>query len=72
MPLPVKLDHCVVHVSDWDRSNAFYSTVMGAELVKRTNGWAYRFGATTSNDPMDFYAWRYWSKSGPTSRGSRS
>jgi peptide/nickel transport system substrate-binding protein len=30
-------------------------------------GWAYRFGATTSGDPMDYYAWRYWSKSGPTS-----
>ena len=44
MPLPVKLDHCVVHVSDWERSNAFYSAVVGAELVKRPNGWAYRFG----------------------------
>jgi catechol 2,3-dioxygenase-like lactoylglutathione lyase family enzyme len=33
----------VIHVSDWDRSNKFYSTVMGAELVQRPAGWAYRF-----------------------------
>src|SRR5262245_34337436 len=41
---PVKLDHCVIHVADWDRSNKFYSEVMGAELVRRPVGWAYRFG----------------------------
>lgn len=40
----VKLDHCVVHVSDWERSNAFYRDVLGAELVPRGAGWAYRFG----------------------------
>jgi Glyoxalase/Bleomycin resistance protein/Dioxygenase superfamily len=33
MPIPTRLDHCVIHVSDWERSNAFYTTVMGAELV---------------------------------------
>ena len=44
MPLPTKLDHCVIHVSDWDRSNAFYRDVLGAELVKREAGFAYRFG----------------------------
>jgi len=49
MPLPVKLDHCVVHVSDWERSNAFYSAVAGAELVQRPNGWAYRFGDNQLN-----------------------
>ena len=49
MTLPVKLDHCVVHVSDWERSNAFYSAVMGAELVRRPNGWAYRFGDNQLN-----------------------
>jgi catechol 2,3-dioxygenase-like lactoylglutathione lyase family enzyme len=26
------LDHCVVHVSHWARSNAFYRDVVGAEL----------------------------------------
>lgn len=49
MALPVKLDHCVVHVSDWQRSNAFYRDVMGAELVERPNGWAYRFGTEQLN-----------------------
>ena len=42
---PTKLDHCVIHVSDWARSNKFYNEVMGAELVERpAGGWAYRFG----------------------------
>jgi catechol 2,3-dioxygenase-like lactoylglutathione lyase family enzyme len=45
----VKLDHCVIHVSDWDRSNAFYRDVMRAELVRRGSGWAYRFGAAQLN-----------------------
>jgi catechol 2,3-dioxygenase-like lactoylglutathione lyase family enzyme len=40
----ISFDHCVVHVSDWDRSNAFYRDVLGAELVPRGAGWAYRFG----------------------------
>ena len=39
-----QLDHCVIHVSDWERSNAFYRDVMGAELVSRPVGFAYRFG----------------------------
>jgi catechol 2,3-dioxygenase-like lactoylglutathione lyase family enzyme len=40
-----KLDHCVIHVSDWERSNRFYRDVLGAELVDRGGGaWAYRFG----------------------------
>src|SRR5882672_211457 len=43
MPLPTKLDHCVIHVSDWERSNAFYTKVLGAELVTRPVGFAYRF-----------------------------
>src|SRR5580693_9734706 len=42
--LPTKLDHCVIHVSDWERSNAFYTTVLGATLVERPAGFAYRFG----------------------------
>ena len=44
MSLPIRLDHCVIHVSDWDRSNAFYRNVLGATLVPREKGWAYRFG----------------------------
>ena len=37
-----KLDHCVIHVTDWSRSNAFDRDVLGAELIDRGNGtWAY-------------------------------
>jgi catechol 2,3-dioxygenase-like lactoylglutathione lyase family enzyme len=49
MTLPIKLDHSVVHVSDWERSNAFYRDVLGAELVRRPSGWCYRFGDTQLN-----------------------
>ena len=49
MALPVKFDHCVVHVSDWERSNTFYRDVLGAELIKREVGWAYRFGEIQLN-----------------------
>src|SRR5919199_1618607 len=45
----VALDHCVVHVSDWARSNAFYAEVLGAELVRNGPGWAYRFGTVQLN-----------------------
>ena len=44
------LDHCVIHVSDWERSNAFYRDVLGAELIDRGNGTsAYRFGEQQLN-----------------------
>jgi catechol 2,3-dioxygenase-like lactoylglutathione lyase family enzyme len=49
MSLPVKFDHCVVHVSDWERSNAFYRDVVGAEVVPRGAFFAYRFGDTQLN-----------------------
>jgi ribonuclease HI/catechol 2,3-dioxygenase-like lactoylglutathione lyase family enzyme len=39
-----RLDHVVIAVSDWERSNAFYRDVLGAEIVERGNGYAYRFG----------------------------
>jgi catechol 2,3-dioxygenase-like lactoylglutathione lyase family enzyme len=45
----IKLDHCVIHVSDWERSNAFYRDVVGAELIKVGAGWSYRFGETQLN-----------------------
>jgi len=38
--LSTKLDHCVIHVADWERSNAFYTKVLGAELVARPAGYA--------------------------------
>ncbi len=45
----LRLDHCVIHVSDWGRSNAFYRDVLGADLVPRGSGWAYRFGEQQLN-----------------------
>jgi catechol 2,3-dioxygenase-like lactoylglutathione lyase family enzyme len=39
----------VVHVSDWQRSNAFYRDVLGAELVRSGAGWSYRFGSEQLN-----------------------
>jgi catechol 2,3-dioxygenase-like lactoylglutathione lyase family enzyme len=48
-PPEIRLDHCVVHVSDWERSNRFYRDVLGAELVKAGAGWAYRFGGQQLN-----------------------
>jgi catechol 2,3-dioxygenase-like lactoylglutathione lyase family enzyme len=41
----MRLDHVVIAVSNWERSNLFYRDVLGAELV-RLDGerWAYRFG----------------------------
>ena len=47
--MPLKLDHCVIHVADWERSNTFYRDVLGAELIRQGNGWAYRFGDTQLN-----------------------
>ena len=49
MPGPVRLDHCVIHVSDWARSNAFYRDVLGAEVVQRGGTFAYRFGEQQLN-----------------------
>jgi len=41
----IRLDHTVLAVSDWGRSNAFYRDVLGAELVELEYGrFAYRFG----------------------------
>jgi catechol 2,3-dioxygenase-like lactoylglutathione lyase family enzyme len=48
--IETKLDHSVIHVSDWDRSNPFYRDVLGAELIDRGGGtWAYRFGEQQLN-----------------------
>jgi len=46
----VRLDHCVIAVSDWERSNRFYADVLDAELVELTYGrFAYRFGEQQLN-----------------------
>jgi catechol 2,3-dioxygenase-like lactoylglutathione lyase family enzyme len=43
----VRLDHVVIAVSDWERSNAFYGDVVGADVVRAPGDpprWRYRFG----------------------------
>jgi catechol 2,3-dioxygenase-like lactoylglutathione lyase family enzyme len=45
----IDLDHTVVAVTDWDRSNAFYRDVLGAEVVPRGPVWAYRLGNAQLN-----------------------
>jgi catechol 2,3-dioxygenase-like lactoylglutathione lyase family enzyme len=45
--VPVRLDHVVIHVSEWERSNAFYRDVLGADLIEKGDGGPsrhYRFG----------------------------
>ena len=42
--LPVALDHCVIHVSDWDVAKDFYTRVMGAEAVSVQDGYVFRWG----------------------------
>jgi catechol 2,3-dioxygenase-like lactoylglutathione lyase family enzyme len=49
-PIVASLDHCVIAVSDWERSNAFYADVLGAEVVPMgIIGFVYRFGANQLN-----------------------
>ena len=46
----IRLDHCVIHVSEWGRSNRFYRDVLGAELIGDPDGVAmYRFGEQQLN-----------------------
>ena len=47
--MSITLDHCVIHVANWERSNKFYHEVLQGELVPRGAGWVYRFGATQLN-----------------------
>jgi catechol 2,3-dioxygenase-like lactoylglutathione lyase family enzyme len=46
---PIKLDHCVIHVSDWKRSNDFYGRVFGMSVIRRGKGYAYRLGDVQLN-----------------------
>ncbi len=46
----LRLDHCVIAVTDWERSTRFYRDVLGAELVELELGrFAYRFGEQQLN-----------------------
>jgi len=45
----LELDHAVIAISDWARSNDFYARVLGAQIVPRGAGFAYRFGNAQLN-----------------------
>ncbi|MBX9932895.1 MAG: VOC family protein [Methylobacterium sp.] len=45
----IHLDHCVIHVSDWERATAFYRDVLGAEVVPARKAVAFRFGGVQLN-----------------------
>ena len=46
----LRLDHLVIGVSDYERSNAFYRDVLGAEVVELDRGrFAYRIGGQQLN-----------------------
>ena len=45
----LKFDHCVIRVTNWGSSHAFYRYILGAEVVPQGEGWAYRFGDTQLN-----------------------
>ena len=45
----MRLDHVVIAVSDFERSNAFYRDVLGAEVVDIDGRIAYRVGAQQLN-----------------------
>jgi catechol 2,3-dioxygenase-like lactoylglutathione lyase family enzyme len=45
MTISIRIDHCVIAVSDWERSIAFYRDVLGAEVVDNPGGRvAFHFG----------------------------
>jgi catechol 2,3-dioxygenase-like lactoylglutathione lyase family enzyme len=52
----IRFDHTVIHVRDWQKANAFYRDVLGAELIRNPEaednplgGWVYRFGGQQLN-----------------------
>jgi catechol 2,3-dioxygenase-like lactoylglutathione lyase family enzyme len=48
--LGLRLDHCVIAVSDWERSAGFYRDVLGAEIVELALGRrGYRIGEVQLN-----------------------
>ena len=49
MSLPIALDHCVIHVSDWETARDFYTRVIGAEAVPLDVGYTFRFGEQQLN-----------------------
>ena len=56
--MAISLDHCVIHVSDWETARAFYVDVLGAEAVPYGKGYLFRFGNAQLNlGPDDLVDW---------------
>jgi catechol 2,3-dioxygenase-like lactoylglutathione lyase family enzyme len=52
VPGELEFDHCVIAVSDWDRSNAFYRDVLGAEVDQKDQWFGhYRFEGLAAKRP---------------------
>jgi len=49
MSLATALDHCVIHVSDWETARDFYTRVIGAEAIPQDAGYAFRLGEQQLN-----------------------
>ena len=47
--LPVNLDHCVIHVSDWEVAKEFYTRIMGAQAIALETGYVFRWGSQQLN-----------------------
>lgn len=42
--LPVRLDHCVIHVGDWESAKDFYGRIFGAQAIDVNGGYVFRSG----------------------------
>ncbi|MEM1317986.1 MAG: VOC family protein [Pseudomonadota bacterium] len=43
-PTGIEIDHCVIHVGDWEVARDFYTRVMGGEPIEVNGGYVFRFG----------------------------
>ncbi|MEL7273094.1 MAG: VOC family protein [Pseudomonadota bacterium] len=43
-PVGISLDHCVIHVGDWEVARHFYTAVMGAQAIAVDVGYVFRWG----------------------------
>ena len=41
---PISIDHCVIHVSDWEIARDFYGRVFGARSIELNGGYVFRIG----------------------------
>ncbi len=51
-----RLDHCVIHVTDWEASRRYYVEVVRAEAALVGAGYVFRFGDAQLN-VMEFISY---------------